>query len=116
MMIAKRILATNHISKIFVETEETDLDGKMDNETYESIFRKAFEKLDEPGRSILRLYFEEVPPKEIAERLGYTYGYIRKKKSEAQAELIERVKRNPEFLKIRSEEEHATRNTEQVTR
>ena len=104
MMISKRILATNHSSRVFVEAEETDIEGKMDNETYQGIFREAFESLDEPGRSILKLYWEEMPPQEIADKLGYTYGYVRKKKCEAQAELIGRVKEHREYRMIERKE------------
>jgi hypothetical protein len=39
-------------------------------------------------------------PQEIADKLGYTNGYVRKKKCEAQAELIENVKRHPDYKRI----------------
>jgi len=47
------------------------------------------------SKKILTLYWQEKSPQEIADKLGYTYGYVRKKKCEAQSELTERVKRHP---------------------
>ncbi|MBP1665768.1 MAG: hypothetical protein H6Q23_628, partial [Bacteroidetes bacterium] len=32
--------------------------------------------------------------------LGLTYGYVRKKKSDAQAELVRKVKDHPDYRKI----------------
>jgi hypothetical protein len=45
-----------------------------------------------------------VSPQEIALKLGYTYGYVRKKKCEAQNELTEKVKKHPDYKRIRSTE------------
>jgi hypothetical protein len=54
------------------------------------------------SRKILKMYWDEIPPQGIADRLGYTYGYVRKKKCEAQAELVEKVKTHPDYQKIMS--------------
>jgi len=43
-------------------------------------------------------------PQEIAAKLSYTYGYVRKKKSEAQSELTEKVKRHPAYIRIKRTE------------
>jgi hypothetical protein len=45
-----------------------------------------------------------VSPHEIADKLGYTYGYVRKKKCEAQTELTEKVKNHPGYKGIMSSE------------
>jgi DNA-directed RNA polymerase specialized sigma24 family protein len=71
---------------------------------YEKIFREVFETLDPVSKKILSLYWQEVPPQEIADKLGYTYGYVRKKKSEAQSELTDKVKRHPGYIRIKSTE------------
>lgn len=104
-VIAKKTAASNYFTRRVEAEEGTDIAGEMDNELYRGIFREAYETLDQVSRNILKLYWDEIPPQEIADRLGYTYGYVRKKKCEAQSELIEKVKKHPEFLKIRSEEE-----------
>jgi DNA-directed RNA polymerase specialized sigma24 family protein len=72
----------------------------MDNDLFREIFLSVFDTLDPVGKNILKLYWEEVPPQEIADRLGYSYGYVRKKKCEAQAELTEKVKRHPDYKRV----------------
>lgn len=92
-----------------VETDpEKNAEDLIDNKVYHEIFRRSFESLDKVSRDILQLYWDEVPPQEIARKLGYSYGYVRKKKCEAQAELVERVKNSPEYRVIK--------NSENVTR
>jgi hypothetical protein len=52
---------------------------------------------------------EEYSPKEIAEKLGYTYGYVRKKKCECQTELISKIQNHPDYKLIRRTEENFQR-------
>jgi len=103
-VIERKAAAANYFTHRNYEEDSPDIAGEMDNELYISIFREAFESLDEANRKLLTLYWDEIPPQEIADKLGFTYGYLRKKKCEAQAELIEKVKRHPEFRKIRRTE------------
>jgi DNA-directed RNA polymerase specialized sigma24 family protein len=56
------------------------------------------------SRTILALYWQEKSPQEIADKLGYTNGYVRKKKCEAQNELTEKVRRHPDYVKIKRTE------------
>jgi RNA polymerase sigma factor (sigma-70 family) len=99
----KRKAANNYVNynSSISETEKDFTEG-LDSKLYEEIFNQAFSELDNGSQLILKLYWEEKSPQEIADELGYTYGYVRKKKSEAQAELIERVKKHPAYKKIRS--------------
>lgn len=103
-VIAKKAAASNYFTRRNDEDDSADIEGEMDNETCRAIFREAFESLDKASRNVLTLYWDEIPPREIAGKLGFTYGYLRKKKCEAQAELIEKVKKHPDFKKIRNEE------------
>jgi RNA polymerase sigma factor (sigma-70 family) len=98
-ILTKRKAAQNYFLRK-VDDEQDDFTEVMDSSLYESIFHAAFETLDPAGRNILKLYWEELPPREIAEKLGYSYAYVRKKKCEAQAELIMKVKKHPDYLKI----------------
>ena len=100
MILMKRKAAANYMLRKADEESEKDPAEEMDNELYQNIFREAFELLDDSGKKILRLYWEEKSPAEIAETLGYTYGYVRKKKSEAQAELTRRIKSHPGFIRL----------------
>ncbi len=103
-VIEQQGAAANYFARRLEDDAEKDINDIIDNKLYKDIFRESYELIDAPGRDILRLYWDEVPPQEIADKLGYTYGYVRKKKCEAQAELTERVKLHPDFIKIRKSE------------
>ena len=103
-VLVKRQAATNYFNRRVEEDNNVDFTELQDNKLYENIFYDVFETLDPVCRKILKLYWQEVSPKEIAETLGYTYGYVRKKKSEGQAEFISKVKSNPEYRSIMNSE------------
>jgi len=98
--IVKRKAAINYFNRRVNDDDDNDFTEIMDNRLCEEIFRDVFEKLDPVGKTILKLYWEEISPQEIADKLGYSYGYVRKKKCEAQTELIARVKEHPDYKKI----------------
>lgn len=91
-ILDKRKAASNYFLRKTDDENDKDAGEMMDYRIHEEIFREAFESLDPASKSILKLYWQELPAQEIADKLGYTYGYVRKKKCEAQAELIKRVK------------------------
>ncbi|NMC41313.1 MAG: sigma-70 family RNA polymerase sigma factor [Bacteroidales bacterium] len=104
MVLVKRKAAGNYLKKAGPFEEIPDTDDRMDNELYESIFREAYESLDESCKKILKLSWQGMSLGEISDQLGLTYGYVKKKKSEAQAELTSRVKKHPEYIRIRESE------------
>lgn len=108
LAITRKSVVTNYFYRRIEADPEKNAEDLIDNKVYHEIFRKSFESLDKVSRDILRLYWDEVPPQEIAQKLGYTYGYVRKKKCEAQAELVERVKNSQDYRVIK--------NSENVTR
>jgi RNA polymerase sigma factor (sigma-70 family) len=99
-IIAKRHAAANYFARRTEPEDEKDFTEVMDNDLCREIFLSVFNTLDPVGKNILKLYWEEVSPQEIADRLGYSYGYVRKKKCEAQAELTEKVKKHPDYKRI----------------
>jgi len=103
-ILDKRQAATNYLSKRSEPETDNDFTELIDHQIYEEIFRDVFETLDPISKKILNLYWQEVSPQEIAHKLGYTYGYVRKKKCEAQNELTEKVKKHPGYKRIRSTE------------
>ena len=100
-VIVKRRTAANYFNRRIEEDEEKDFTETSDNKLREDLFRNAYDSLDQVGKTILKLYWEQLSPQEIADKLGYTNGYVRKKKCEAQAELTEKVKRHPDFNMVR---------------
>ena len=103
-VLDKRQAASNYFSKRSEPEIEKDFTEMMDHRLYEEIFHEVFETLDPISKKILKLYWQEVSPQEIADNLGYTYGYVRKKKCEAQSELTEKVKKHPDYMRIKSTE------------
>jgi RNA polymerase sigma factor (sigma-70 family) len=57
-----------------------------------SLFMQMFEKLGDRCREIIRKCLGTQPQDEVAEELGVTYAYLRKKKSECTAELMKMIK------------------------
>ena len=106
-VIEKRQAAANYLTRRMEPDNEKDFTELIDYRMYEEIFRDVFETLDPISKKILKLYWQEISPQEIADKLGYTYGYVRKKKSEAQSELTEKVKRHPGYMQIKSTENAA---------
>lgn len=103
-VLDKRKAATNYFARREETDSEKDFTEMMDHNMYEEIFKDVFEKLDPVSRNILNLYWQDVSPQDIATKLGYTYGYVRKKKCEAQNELTEKVKKHPGYISIMSTE------------
>ena len=103
-VLDKRQAASNYINRRQEHEGNSDYTDQIDYQLYEKIFREVFETLDPISKKILTLYWQEVSPQEIAAKLGYTYGYVRKKKSEAQSELTEKVKRHPAYIRIKKTE------------
>ena len=99
--LAKRRIATKYLKRRIEEAEEGDFTETIDNKLREDIFRNAYDSIDPVGKTILRLYWEDLSPQEIADKLGYTNGYVRKKKCEAQAELTEKVRQHPDYDMVR---------------
>ena len=104
MVLVKRQAANNYLTRRGDIDNENDFTEVLDNKLYETIFWDVFETLDESSKKILRLYWQEISPQEIAEKLGFSYGYVRKKKCEAQSELTEKVKKHPGYKRIMNSE------------
>jgi RNA polymerase sigma factor (sigma-70 family) len=101
-VLDKRQVASNYMTRREEPESEKDFTELMDHRLYDEIFQEAFNSLDEVSKKILKLYWQDKSPQEIADKLGYTNGYVRKKKSEAQSELTGKVKNHPAYKKIQS--------------
>jgi RNA polymerase sigma factor (sigma-70 family) len=99
-VLEKRQAAANYFTRKENDDDDKDFTELLDHKMYEEIFREVFETLDPISKKILSLYWQEKSPQEIAYKLGYTYGYVRKKKCEAQGELTEKVRKHPRYLGI----------------
>jgi len=104
-VLAKRKAAENYKHRRLDTDTKKDFTEVYDNELYQNIFEDVYETLDPVSRKILKLYWQDYSPKEIAVKLGYTYGYVRKKKCESQGELIKKLLEHPQYKLIRKTEE-----------
>jgi RNA polymerase sigma factor (sigma-70 family) len=72
--------------------EQADLLAQQKEQA--DLFLKAFEKLGERCREIIRWSMQGDAQEKVADALGVTYGYLRKKKSECMASLMKLIKKN----------------------
>ena len=103
-ILEKRQSAANYLNRRNEPESEKDFTDMIDYQMYEQIIQDVFKTLDPISKKILTLYWQEKSLQEIADQLGYTYGYVRKKKCEAQGELTEKVKRHPGYMRIKKTE------------
>jgi len=103
-VLEKRRAAANYLNRKLDEEITIDFAEEYDNKVYQELIVNIYESLDPVCQQILKLYWEEYSPKEIAEKLGYTYGYVRKKKSECQQEFINKLQNHPDYRLIKKTE------------
>ncbi|MBN2862782.1 MAG: sigma-70 family RNA polymerase sigma factor, partial [Bacteroidales bacterium] len=106
-VLSRRKLAADYLKHSVNSDNNDDIPGIIDDTMYREIFLNAFETLDPVRKNILKLYWEDMSLQEIADKFGYTYAYTKKRKCEAQSELIKRVKDNPDYIKIMRSERTA---------
>jgi len=100
MALDKQKAAKNYELRRSLEHNENDFTEFGDSVFYENIFRQCFDSMDDVSQKILKMYWMEIPPIEIAEKLGYSYGYVRKKKSECMKELKSKIMEHPDFSEL----------------
>ena len=100
-VLSRRKLAADYLRQsVKQDDEDGDIPGFIDEVMCREIFLNAFETLDPVRKNVLKLYWEDMSLQEIADKLGYTYAYTKKRKYEAQAELIKTIKNDPDYIKI----------------
>ena len=92
--------AKNYQLRHLIESKEIDSSELVDTVFYENVFRQCFSAMDEISQKILKMYWMEISPIEIAEKLGYSYGYVRKRKSECMKELKNRIIEHPDYNEL----------------
>jgi len=92
--------AKNYQLRHLIEAKEIDSSELVDSVFYENVFRQCFNAMDEISQKILKMYWMEISPTEIAEKLGYSYGYVRKRKSECMKELKTRIMEHPDYNEL----------------
>jgi len=62
-----------------------------------ALFHKHFNKLAEECRKVLQMLFDKISGQEIAERMGYTEAYAKRKKYKCKQGLAQMIKQDPEY-------------------
>ena len=60
--------------------------------------------MDKVCQDILGGYLKEISPKEIADQMGYSYGYVRKRKSMCHGYLMKLIEEHPTYIKLKQTE------------
>ena len=100
MTLDRQKAAKNYELRRLADHIDNDFTESGDRIFYENIFRQCFEAMDQVSQKILKMYWMEISPSEIADKLGYSYGYVRKKKSECMKELKSRIIAHPDFSEL----------------
>jgi RNA polymerase sigma factor (sigma-70 family) len=78
--------------------EDENFSENYDDDYQQKIYQYYFEKLGTSCQDILKMYWLDLPIKEIANKIGTTEGFIRKKKHDCKKRLIELIISNPDNI------------------
>jgi RNA polymerase sigma factor (sigma-70 family) len=102
--LIKHKAAVNYQLRKDEPDQDFDFTEVIDDDLKWRIFYDSFFKLDSVAQRILKLDWRDISLLRIAWKLGYTYGYVRKKKSESIKELKKRIYENREYIAFKREE------------
>lgn len=100
-----RLRKEQNKTMITEETEAVELDDNVlaliEVNDRHRLFRRHFDLLEDGCRRVLALFFDKTPLKAIAEMLGTSEGYIKKKKFKCKERLIKSVQSDPSFDELK---------------
>jgi DNA-directed RNA polymerase specialized sigma24 family protein len=102
--LEKQIAVRNYHVRKLESSPDWDFTEETDQQLYQEIFWESFKKLEKVCQEILEGYLKEISPKDIAEKLGYSYGYIRKRKSMCHNFLMKMIQGHPTYKRIKQTE------------
>ena len=102
--LEKRVAVRNYHVRKIDSSPDWDFTEETDQQLYQEIFWECFKQLEKVCQEILEGYLKEISPKEIAEKLGYSYGYIRKRKSMCHGFLLKMIESHPTYIQIKQSE------------
>jgi len=102
--LEKQVAVRNYRVRKLEESPEWDFTEEVDQHLYQEIFWECFTQLEKSCQEILEGYLKEISPRELAEELGYSYGYVRKRKSMCHAFLMKMIHEHPTFIRIKQSE------------
>jgi hypothetical protein len=102
--LEKQVAVKNYQVRKLESSPDWDFTEESDKQLYQEIFWESFTQLEKICQEILEGYLKEISPREIADKLGYSYGYIRKRKSMCHSYLMKMIENHPVFKKIKQTE------------
>jgi RNA polymerase sigma factor (sigma-70 family) len=102
--LEKQVAVRNYHVRKLDNSPDWDFTEEVDQQLYQEIFWESFKQLEIVCQEILEGYLKEISPKDIAEKLGYSYGYIRKRKSMCHGFLMKMIENHPTYIKIKQSE------------
>jgi len=104
LQLEKQAAVRNYQVRRLDNPDEQDFTEESDQQLYHDIFWESFKKMDKVCQDILGGYLKEISPKEIADTMGYSYGYVRKRKSLCHGYLMKLIEGHPTYIKIKQTE------------
>jgi RNA polymerase sigma factor (sigma-70 family) len=102
--LEKQVAMRNYHVRKLDSPAEQDFTEEADQQLFHEIFWESFNKLDKVCQDILGGYLKEISPRDIADQMGYSYGYVRKRKSLCHGYLMKLVEGHPTYIKIKQTE------------
>lgn len=94
------------IDEDILSIHDDSMDSVTETEVYEKknrLIQSKFEELGDKCKELLKLSFQIPSLEEVAEKMGVSYGYVRKKKSLCMGQLTELVRQSPEFKALKNQ-------------
>jgi RNA polymerase sigma factor (sigma-70 family) len=85
----------------FIDPDEDTLKN-MQITAKRKLFRKYLEGLGEKCRDLLKKALQKIPYKKIAEQLGTSEGYVKKRRFECNKKLVESIKKDPAYDELKT--------------
>ncbi|NRB49180.1 MAG: sigma-70 family RNA polymerase sigma factor [Saprospiraceae bacterium] len=86
--------------EILEYSDEDDLDAALLKSQKWALFNQRFMDLSEECRQVLKMLFNKVSSKEIAEKMGYTEDYAKRKKYKCKQSLADLIKSDPNYKQL----------------
>lgn len=97
----KRVTIVEEVTSITKEQEQQVEETEI-FEQQQQLFELKFKELGEKCQELLKTTFKIKSMEKVAEILGVTYGYARKKKSQCMGQLTKLVKNSSQFQQLKS--------------
>jgi len=104
LRLEKESISRRYFQRKLVEDEDPDITQEIDQQIYNRIYRESFNKLPKDSQRILNAILKEIPLKEIAYTMGYSYDYLRRKKRLILDKLRDLIEKHKDYKLIKDKE------------